>query len=124
MRAVVFAGRLPICSLAILATLTPCASTAKPMTPLVALGTLLGAAEEAMSMMNHCRVADPEKQDAYDGIGFQILQLYSHIINGLTKYYRLKDCAQEFLMAIDSRAHFSLIFANWRKRRLKIGSPR
>jgi hypothetical protein len=68
-----------------LAFLAPSISESEPnKTALGALGTVLGAAEEAMAVMNHCRAVDPDNMEIYDGLGLRLLTLY-------TPYYEAAD---------------------------------
>jgi len=49
---------------------------ADPTTTLTAMGKVLGAAEESMAIMNHCREIDPANKDVYDDLSVQLIALY------------------------------------------------
>jgi hypothetical protein len=78
---------LAICCLGIWASVTSPVCAAEQKTVIVALGTLLGAAEEAMAVMNHCREVDPANKDIYDGLGLRVLSLYQPFYAAVDKIF-------------------------------------
>ncbi len=79
--------RLAICCLGIWMSVTSAVCATEQKTVIVALGTLLGAAEEAMAVMNHCREVDPANKDTYDGLGLRVLNLYRPFYAAVDKIF-------------------------------------
>jgi hypothetical protein len=52
---------------------------------IIALATILSAAEEATAVMNHCREVDPANKDLYDGLVLRLLTIYAPFYNQIDK---------------------------------------
>jgi hypothetical protein len=78
---------LAIGGLAICACPTSAVDAAEQKSVIIAIGTLLGAAEEAMAVMNHCGEVDPTSKDMYDGLGLRLLSLYQPIYAAVDKIF-------------------------------------
>jgi hypothetical protein len=70
------AARIWLSAAAVSAALIFPVRSADPTAATVALGKVLGAAEESVAIMNNCRNVDPADKDVYDGLSLRLVALY------------------------------------------------